>query len=74
MDGNDGMRQRLRQGCGEDDHGCNPREQSFDVLPLFRNERDPGTRKPQRAFDGQTAVSQPPSLPPDESWVLAIYR
>jgi hypothetical protein len=29
------MRQRLRQGCGEDDHGCNPQIHSFDVLTLL---------------------------------------
>jgi len=44
------------------DHGCNPQVQWFDVLPLFRNGRDPGTRKSVRAFDRQTAASQPPSL------------
>lgn len=44
--------------------GVTLKMQSFDGLTLFRNERDPGTRKAQRTFDGQTAVSQPPSLPP----------
>jgi hypothetical protein len=29
------MRQRLRQGCGEDGHGCSPQIQSFDVLTLL---------------------------------------
>lgn len=29
------MRQRLRQGCGEDDHGCSPQIPSFDVLTFL---------------------------------------